>query len=420
MKGALDERWFERLRVATSLVDDLQWFKNYSKITKTERDLFVNNEIENPKFHLKKTKPNTEGEDEIDSLLAEMQKEEKEVVVLELYERKLHSHRLRSQLITASQTHNDEEFYRISSELYGKPKKRFFAYVAKRVTELALEHDKTHPAESKRLKKLFSKIDFKNIDISADILPPSVKKSPELESVEQAVAIFKATLDRLQISGWEVVVDDRESRTRFSVNAYLKTVYIPGEARLFGRPKKMTLVQLQALAEHEVGVHARRAHEGAQSALLLLQTGLDHYLPGEEGLAGYCQQQIEGADEFYGFDRYLAASLATGMDGVERDFRAVFSIMSDYYTLRYSTVPGKTSPLQAAWEVCVRTFRGTTGQSAGTIYTKDISYLEGNINIWHLISDRPKVFESLFIGKYNPLIERHVRSLQTLEILKEW
>lgn len=138
-------------------------------------------------------------------------------------------------------------------------------------------------------------------------------------------------------------------------------------------------------------------------------------------MAGYVQQQIEGADEFYGFDRYLAACLAVGVDGTPRDFRAVFSLMTDYYTLKFKedAVVNK-APFRAAWDVCVRIFRGTTGQTAGCIYTKDIVYMEGNIGIWNLLSEKPHVFESLFVGKFNPLLNRHVRSLQTLEILKEW
>lgn len=175
-----------------------------------------------------------------------------------------------------------------------------------------------------------------------------------------------------------------------------------------------------ALAEHEVGVHVRRCFEGSRSPLLLLQYGLDSHTIGEEGLAGYVQQQIEGADEFYGFDRYLAASLATGMDGQKRDFRAVFSLMTDYYTLRFNAGPKDEAPIHAAWNVCVRIFRGTTGKSAGTIFTKDIVYMEGNIGIWHLISEKPERFEQMFLGKFNPLLSRHVKSLQTLEILEQW
>jgi hypothetical protein len=95
--------------------------------------------------------------------------------------------------------------------------------------------------------------------------------------------------------------------------------------------------------------------------------------------------------------------------------------MTDYYALKNAVEDvSDGAPFRAAWDVCVRIFRGTTGQTPGAICTKDIVYLEGNIGIWHLISDKPHIFESLFIGKFNPLLNRHVKSLQTLGILKEW
>jgi hypothetical protein len=134
------------------------------------------------------------------------------------------------------------------------------------------------------------------------------------------------------------------------------------------------------------------------------------------------QQQVEGAQEFYGFDRYLAASLAIGMDGTKRDFRGVFALMTEFYQLQFvqsNQAPGVERAQNAAWEVCVRIFRGTTGQTPGCIYTKDIVYMEGNIGMWHLMSLHPDRYASFFVGKYNPLLSRHVKALQTLEILTE-
>src|SRR5690606_33607596 len=108
----------------------------------------------------------------------------------------------------------------------------------------------------------------------------------------------------------------------------------------------------------EVGVHVKRAHEGAKQPLMLLTSGLAGYLRGEEGVAGYAQQQVEGATEFYGFDRYLAASLAVGMDGVPRDFRSVYALMRDYYVLMHDTErDAERVAERAAWDVCVRIFR---------------------------------------------------------------
>jgi hypothetical protein len=133
------------------------------------------------------------------------------------------------------------------------------------------------------------------------------------------------------------------------------------------------------------------------------------------------QQQIEGATEFYGFDRYLAAMLAVGSDGVPRDFRGVFTLMRDYYTLVYAArEDGADQANTTAWDVTIRLFRGTTGTTPGCIYTKDILYLENNIELWNLLIDKPHVFDQLFCGKFNPLLTHHITALQTLDILKEW
>ena len=421
MSTFLDERWFELVRTIVSQVDENQWLHRHAHISEEERDLFLSNDIENPQFLYKKNKQAKNSNEDIKELLAKIQKQEKDAVVLELYERKLEKLLHRSALLQAMNEGDNGGFYKSSVELYGKPKKRYFSYVAKQITALCKAHLDTDPVVAKRLKRIVSKIDQHEVDISSDILPPVVTTGKPVGSVEEVKRIFQNTLDRLELNDWTLTVDTESVRSRFSVAPISKVVHIPNQAQLLLRPGKLTDIQIEALAEHEIGVHARRADEGARSPLKLLQIGLDSYLPGEEGVAGYAQQQIEGADEFYGFDKYFAACLAVGMDGTKRDFRAVFSIMTDYYTLKHADEDeADVVPFRAAWNVCVNIFRGTTGKTAGAIFTKDIVYLEGNVGIWHLISDKPHIFESLFLGKYDPLLSRHVKSLQTLGILKEW
>lgn len=421
MTTFLDEHWFNSVRAIGSQVDEGEWLHKRIYVSEEERDLFLNNEIENPQFLHKKTKISEPDTELIEKLKADIQANEKDAVVLDLYEHKIEKLSQRSDLLHALIAKNDQAFYQASVRLYGKPKKKYFAYVAKRITALCKTGEAVNPVIAKRLKRIVSKIDQSDRDISADILPPLVEEGKVIASVDEVTRIFQATLDRLEIQNWTLHVDSEIPRSRFSVSPFSQVIHIPNQAQLLLRPKKLTDIQIAALAEHEIGVHARRAYEGAKSPLKLLQIGLDSYLAGEEGLAGYVQQQIEGADEFYGFDRYFAACLAIGMDGTKRDFRAVFSVMTDYYTLKYAIADETdVAPFRAAWDVCVRIFRGTTGKTPGTIYTKDIVYMEGNIGIWHLISDKPHVFESLFLGKFNPLLSRHVKSLQTLGILKEW
>lgn len=421
MTEKLDELWFDRLRSVSGHVDESLWLQDHIRIAHEERERFIDNEIENPLFTYRKESEINIVPQQIDELRVELSKSNAHVIVAELYDKKLSNEVIRNALIEASLHGKDEEFFTLSTALHGKPRKRFFSYVAMRVKQLCESYEEQYPGEVKRLLKVVSKIATNDVDIDVSVLPPVNTDGVPVESIDEVIKVFKDTLERLEINEWSLVIDNSSLRTRFSVDPFKKLVLLPNQEQLMSRASKLTNIQLEALAEHEVGVHARRAHEAINSPLEILKIGLDSYLPGEEGLAGYVQQQIEGADEFYGFDRYLAACLAVGVDGTPRDFRAVFSLMTDYYTLKFKedAVVDK-APFRAAWDVCVRIFRGTTGQTAGCIYTKDIVYMEGNIGIWNLLSERPQVFESLFVGKFNPLLNRHVRSLQTLEILKEW
>jgi hypothetical protein len=422
MNNPVDKIWFNRMQTICSTTEEVQWLQNNMDTFQEERELFFANEIENPKFTYNKPVQAKVVQQNAIELLADIHAKEPDAIVADLYARKITNQVTRSSLAVAAGAADDTAFYTASCELYDKPRKKYFAYVAKRVTEMYKQADGDKKTVGSGLYKIMAKVDTSAVDIDVSILPPIVDDQAPVTSVDQAVAIFTDTLDQLQISGWKVVVEQHTNRARFSVNAHSKQVYIPNQTQLDARSRKMTKLQLQALAQHEIGVHARRAHAGSNSKLLLLGIGLESYIRGEEGLASFVQQQVEGAQEFYGFDRYLAASLAIGMDGTKRDFRGVFALMTEFYQLQFvqsNQAPDVERAQNAAWEVCVRIFRGTTGQTPGCIYTKDIVYMEGNIGMWHLMSLHPDRYTSFFVGKYNPLLSRHVKALQTLEILTE-
>ncbi len=421
MSEKLDEKLFPRLREATGHVDEAVWLSGHTRISHEERDQFINNEIENPRFTYRRGSKANLIPEKIEEFQSYIRESDVHSVVADLYERKLGRELVRNALIDSSLNGQDENFFKLSSDLYGKPKKKYFSYVASQLKILCADHQETCPEQTKRLLKVVSKISTDEVDIDVSVLPPPNNSGVLIESVDQVEKIFSETLKRLKIDDWSIQTDDTSARTTFAVEVARKNIYIPGHNQLLTRKPGLTDLKIKALAEHEIGVHVRRVKEASDGPLKLLQVGFDSYLPGEEGLAGYVQQQVEGAEEFYGFDRYLAACLAVGIDGTPRDFRAVFSLMTDYYTIKFKEEEGAfQAPFQAAWAVCVRIFRGTTGQTSGCIYTKDIVYLEGNIDIWNLLTEKPQVFESLFLGKFNPMITRHVKSLQTLEILKEW
>ena len=424
MEKPFDEKWFKQIQQACLDTEEVEWIQKNMAALDDEREQFFANEIENPLFAYKQPTNAVNLIDQIKLINEDIAAHEPNAIVADLYHRKIANQITRIQLAVASGAGDDAAFYAGSCELYSKPRKVYFAYVAKQV--LALHKRVSSGSKDplgKQLAKILTKIDTSKVDISADILPPVVVEEIEpIEFVPDAVAIFEAALAKLEITDWKIVVEENTNRSRFSINAHSKRVYIPNQKQLDARSKKMTNLQLRALAEHEIGVHANRANAGNKSQLQLLSIGLDSYIRGEEGLASYLQQQVEGATEFYGFDRYLATSLAVGMDGHKRDFRGVFELMVEYYQLQFAdsghAVP-YTKIQTVAFEVCVRIFRGTTGQTPGCVYTKDIVYLEGNIGIWHLLSEKPHAFDDFFVGKYDPLLPRHVKALQTLGIIKE-
>jgi len=422
MVQVLDKEWFTRLHAIATSTNDLDWLQNSVKVTVSERVRFLEYEVENPLFLVKSEQTVCSELDALRTLKEQVEKYESNEAVRSIYIRKIGNHHLRLEMLQATSAGDDTRFFNYSKQLYGAPRKDFFAYIAKRIQVLC-EADVPNDAHkaAERLLQLFSKISTKQAVIDNDVLPEVREDDAKALSSAEVARVFEETLRAYDIDGWEVIVDEEGSRQRFAVNPYRKLVHVPGDAALANRRVPFTPTSAQALAEHEVGVHVRRAHQGSQQPLLLLGLGLDGYLKGEEGLASYVQQQVEGADEFYGFDRYMAISLAVGLDGSPRDFRAVFSSMVDYYTVTLRSRKNiEERARSAAWDVCMRIFRGTTGQSAGTVFTRDLAYFAGNIEMWQFMTDYPERFNDLFIGKFDPLNQEHVTALQSLDILPKW
>jgi len=423
ISDAIDEKWNREFR--NLMLFDMEWLKDFSKISDREKKSFLVNDVENPQFKMKSTVDTSQFVNirfGFTELKEEILNTEINSTVRDLYEHKIDNQLLRLQVLEASLSHQDEEYHQHSAKLYGQPKSRYFRYVATRVKCLIDESEhKDALAAKRRLKKIFAKIDTTGNTITAEMLPKVVKEKGETLSAKAVAQIFKSVVDKYGLSEWKIDLDTTGERRRFAVSALGKTVFVPTDERLLQRKHPLKEIGVRAIAEHEIGVHARRAFNGAKQPLKLLEIGLHSYIKGEEGLASYIQQHIEGADEFYGFDRYLALSLAIGLDGEKRDFRGVYECMLDYYLLML--LPNEDAlyrAQQGAWEVCLRIFRGTTGAGVGTVFTRDLVYLEGNVGIWKLLDAHPKILEHLFIGKFDPLNVIHVEALRELDLLPMW
>lgn len=422
----LDTHWFGRFEDVFRARDEYGLSETLIQYNVRDKKTFLIDEVENPSFKYVPKIDVASHTRFFSDLRTEILSTEKNEVVQELYNQKLIQQIARIRMLIATIHRDDAEFYAASVELYGQPKKKYFTYVAMRVCEHARNTQMSgmRGAAAKRLLKIFSKIDTKKNTIDVSVLPPVVNGDEKVLTSQQARQIFESRLKEDGISGWRVVVDRTRARTHFSVSQQEKTVNVPNSTQLRIRKKPFTVIHAKAIAAHEIGVHVQRAENGARSPLKLLGVGLDRYMKGEEGLATFMQQQVEGATEFAGFEHYLAASLAVGLDGKKRDFRSVYAILMDYFLVVAPEHEDESAisdyAEKMAWRFCVRIFRGTTGRNTGYIFTKDIVYLEGNVEIWDLMTSAPERFSDFFVGKYDPLNKQHLSALQALGILPQY
>ncbi len=367
--------------------------------------------------------------------LKEKIKKEKNDVLRKVYLWKVNEKIAENRMLQAAKNGDDKKFVRYSTFVYGRPERETFNYTLAKLlvdTERAMRNDDNIIAQeaARRLRDEFK--DYLSLADDITLLPQKRKRVgpveanvfllrhkdekfqiPSVSEMEvynddreytdqEIVATFTEALKTYGIEGWDVVIDD----TRTAISISDGKVLVPKGRR------KESLRTLQGLIAHEIGVHVRRKENGAHSVLKILSIGLDRYKD-DEGIAMYEQQKVQGMHDFAGFNTYLAISLALGMDGKKRDFRYVFTIMTDYFLMEgedYATAQNR------AWNMCMRTFRGTTGATPGACFTKDLFYRDNNIGIWYLVKRNDPEVRRFMVGKYDPTNARHIWVLDQLHI----
>jgi hypothetical protein len=239
---------------------------------------------------------------------------------------------------------------------------------------------------------------------------PLLKLVPEEEVFEaqQIEEIFLEALEEIEAEGWEVAVEG--DRSVLTADQEKKKIIIPAA-------RKMARLEVQQRLLHEIGTHVLRRINGEKSCFGLLGVGFPKYLPGEEGVAILREQILEEGTEltFSRLDRHLAIGLALLGYGVSHyDFKEVFELMQEFY--RVAEGMEEKAAQEAAWQVCWRTYRGTTCETKGACYTKDIVYHEGNLALWAALEKGECESATFNVGKFDPANWLHRRALEEFEI----
>lgn len=418
---ALDERWFERFEKIASF-SDTEYLNDSKKERDSQKQNFLDGKIENPNLNYPEIKKINlkEKEGQLIELKRDIIDNEPDPILKQIYRWKLNEKIAELRMLKSTENGNDKKFFRYSKFVYGLPKKEIFDYSLEQIRPV-IEYGLKSPyldissAARELQEELFNRyhplensIDQPEINISK-LLVQNNEKEYGSDEIKTA---FEGALEIFQVQGFKIIVDQEGKLKAINVSQEFKKVNIPKE-------RKLKIKTLQSRMMHEIGTHASRRTRGERTKLKLLGLGLDRYIKGEEGIATYYEQQIEGASNYSGLDYYLAISLATGIDGKKRNFRQVFEILKKLYLIRSKEKDSKKALKKSetkSWNDCVRIFRGTTCKTPGACFTKDIVYREGNIGVWNIAKNNPNEIRRFSIGKYDPSNSRHIWILDQLDI----
>lgn len=431
---AMDERWYGRLEEWGSF-HDVSYLDGDASLREQEKKKFLSGEVENPTLDYPRLDIGMlrEREQQLLALKNDILKQEKNEVLKQGYQWKLNEKIAELRLLLSTASGDMRRFKKYSSFVHGRPSEEIFAFSVQNIRNWLTKH---LDSENPDLKKAARELDGV---LPSDLPQPKAISLPDRSTVQFAqekteeefsdiinipeqekftpqeiLGLFDDSLESIGAKqlGWEAVESEGGI---YKVDQEKLKAKVPGFL-------SKTRNAARALLVHEIGTHVKRRINGQRSRLKLLGLGLDRYIPGEEGVSTVREQALAGkAATFAGVFGHLAIGLARGVDGQERNFRDVYSILEKYYRFIYlargkSLEDADEFAQRDAWFRCERTFRGSDCATPGACLTKDIAYREGNINVWRVIGEKPGEIMKFSMGKFDPSNERHVWILEQLGI----
>jgi len=434
-KPAVDEHLYDAFLEVGSL-QAYEYLNGDPEYRKEQRRQFIDGEIRNPTLDYPKLNDDEllDAESALITMKDSVISTEKNELVKQVYRWRLNEKIAEIRMLRAVASGDMHRFARYSEFIYGRPSTDIFAYTVGTIRSKA---EQFQGSEDPLIRNAAESL----LQVMPEMGQPEISHLPSLGTVEYAHSqtvnelgdlieipfdepkldakqiqeAFTTALDRIDGSGWKIMIEEGSSRTGINTNQEKKSVTIPEE-------RSVTKDKLAGLIVHEIGTHAARRINGERSRLKLLGIGLDRYEVGEEGIATMREQALTSkVSDFRGIDGQLAVGLGLGIDGRPRDFRQVYEIMEKYYLFRNlvakkEVTEAQTKAQTSAWNHTVRAFRGADCSTPGVCLTKDAIYREGNIGVWNVIGENPSEMLRFNVGKYDPSNKRHLWILEQLGI----
>jgi hypothetical protein len=248
-------------------------------------------------------------------------------------------------------------------------------------------------------------------------LPETPLSAAEIaDRFEAALAVLASEYD---VAWGEWSIDRNEEKDSLSISGADKTIIV-GMHRARMKPEN-----LRGLFSHELLVHALRSVNGWKTSEELGK-GLSGYLDLEEGLGTFVEYAINGEVSQKNVDRYVDIAYALGqIDGKQHSRAELLAHAMQRANRRNEESGSKTDPEDLEKEVYAhvnRIYRGSLGDEHIGIYTKDMMYLKGFLDIAEYFSGEveggetiEQVMDYLMIGKFDPTNQAHAEYVASVK-----
>jgi hypothetical protein len=339
-------------------------------------------------------------------LRADIEHNEANVVVCQLYLDAIHERLRELGMIAGTGRQDDEAFWTYTQRLYALPNTHEMERAIRPLAKLlhkGLQNSSTADLAVQIIRQTqsWSINPMSLLEEEEELEQPvqaSLKGKTQYFSPETVQCFFEDVFRRYQFA-WTVLRDPSTDHPRVSLTD--KQLILPANVQI-------STSKIREILAHEVEMHAFRSVAGEKSRLLLLSLGLANFLETEEGLATYCSIEAARFGASNPDERWtgtLAIGLAAGVVCSPFSFHTLRSFLMNTFILRGRLAAKKTEneiqqdALRNAHKRCLRTWRGVSNLlSPGICATKDSLYLRGYNAICQKLQQEPTVLDRLLVG----------------------
>lgn len=255
---------------------------------------------------------------------------------------------------------------------------------------------------------------FNALDL--DSAPATIDAAGIANRFERALAVLSANDE-----AWsEWAIDRNPDKDQLSIE--------PGEKKIIVGVNRASVTpsQLKGLFAHEALLHAQRAVNGKKQSKEM-GSGLPGYLDAEEGIGVFFEYSITGKIPEKNIDRYVDIALALGqIDNVEHTRQELLDFATTRALLRNELKPEDEKQSDEDVQKSVyahinRIYRGSLGDENVGVFTKDIAYHKGFLDMGKYILNEIEngksvedITDFLVSGKFDPTNQKHLEYIASL------